>query len=54
MEPKLGHSEEEKWLKELSTTHTERFDFLMKIIRVENMLKGAKIVHVKKEDGCSR
>jgi len=44
---KKGQTEEEKWAKELSKTHTERFDFLMKLIRIDNMLKKATIVHVK-------
>jgi len=38
-------SEREKKAKLKSRTHTQRFEFLMRLIRISQMLKNAKIVH---------
>ena len=38
-------SEEDKKEKILARSHTERFEFLMRLIRISKMLKNAKIVH---------
>jgi hypothetical protein len=42
-----NRSEEEKLAEVLATTHTERFFKLMKLIKIDRMLKNAKITHVK-------
>jgi hypothetical protein len=40
-------SEEDKLKKALERTYEERFFFLMKLIKIERMLKSAKIIHKK-------
>ena len=37
--------EHEKKEKPLARSHTQRFEFLMRLIRINKMLKKAKIVH---------
>lgn len=49
MEDKFHLTEDEKIAKEMARTPTERFRFLMKLIRINSMLQNAKIVHVAKE-----
>ena len=49
MEKQITHlSEEERLKKALSLTYTERFELLMKLIRIDRMLRSAKIIEVKK------
>jgi hypothetical protein len=50
METKKPHfvTEEEAFKKRLSLSHTERFQLLMKLIRINKMMQTAKITHVKK------
>lgn len=43
----INDSEEKKILRALKRTHTERFRFLMKLMRINKMLQSAKITHVK-------
>ncbi|MCX6312239.1 MAG: hypothetical protein NT084_11475 [Bacteroidetes bacterium] len=38
-------SEEEKRKIAMNRTYTERFDLLMRLIRIDKMLRQAKIVH---------
>ncbi|MBA3706641.1 MAG: hypothetical protein H0W84_12300 [Bacteroidetes bacterium] len=45
-----NQNESRKLEKALSRTHTERFELLMKLIRIDKMLKNAKIIHVKPEE----
>ena len=40
-------SGEKKLRRALERTHTERFRFLMRLIRINRMLQSAKITHVK-------
>ncbi len=50
MENKKPHfvTEEEALKKRLSLSHTERFQLLMKLIRINKMMQSAKITQVKK------
>jgi hypothetical protein len=41
----LNDNEEKKILRALERTPTERFHFLMKLIRIDRMLRSAKITH---------
>lgn len=41
----INDSEEEKIKRALARTHTERFHFLMKLIRINRMLQKAKITY---------
>ena len=41
-------SPEERWQIAMSRSYTERFDLLMKLIRITRMLKNARIEHVVK------
>jgi hypothetical protein len=41
---KIFLTEEEKFAIAMNRTHSERFRLLMKLIRVNNMLKSAKII----------
>jgi hypothetical protein len=43
-------TEEEKLKKALSRTYEERFFFLMKLIKINKMLRSAKIIHKKAEN----
>ncbi len=42
-------SEEEKLEVRLGYSHTKRFEILMKLIRINKMLKGAKIIYPEKK-----
>jgi hypothetical protein len=41
-------NEEEVLKNRMNLTHTERFKLLMKLIRINKMMKSAKITHLKK------
>jgi hypothetical protein len=41
-------NEEEALINRMNLTHTDRFKLLMKLIRVNKMMKSAKITHIKK------
>jgi hypothetical protein len=41
-------NEEEALKKRMDLTYTERFELLMKLIRINKMMKSATITHVKK------
>lgn len=41
-------SEEEKYRIRANRTYTERFEMLMKLIRIDRMLKSAKIIEPEK------
>ncbi len=43
-------NESEKLKKALARTYTERFELLMKLIRIDKMLKSATIVPAKETD----
>lgn len=42
---KIFISEEEKYRIMANRTYTERFEMLMKLIRIDRMLKSAKIIY---------
>ena len=50
MENKKPHfvTKEEALKKRLSLSHTERFQLLMKLIRINKLMQLAKITHMKK------
>lgn len=41
-------NEEEALKNRMNLTYTERFKLLMKLIRINKMMKSAKITHIKK------
>jgi hypothetical protein len=46
----VNNNETEKLKKALTRSYTERFTLLMKLIRIDKMLKSATIIHVKDAD----
>ena len=46
----INQKESDKLKKVLARTYTQRFELLMKLVRIDKMLKGAKIIHVKPEE----
>ncbi len=46
----INQKESERLKRALARTHTERFKLLMKLIRIDKMLKSAKIIHVNTEE----
>ena len=42
----ISFTEEEKLQKRMAMTYTERFHLLMRLIRINRMLKNATIIHV--------
>ncbi len=50
MKTKKTHfvNEEEVLQKRMNLSYTERFQLLMKLIRINKMMKSAKIIHIKK------
>jgi len=46
----IEQKESRRLEKALSRTHTERFELLMKLIRIDRMLKSAKIIRIKPKE----